>query len=152
MPPLLTMKISLAADHAGFRLKEQIKEKLRLDGHEVLDRGCFDEISTDYPDYGILAARDVADGLTDRAVMVCGSGIGMSMVANKVRGVRAALATSVDLAEMSRRHNDANALALGSRFTESGLALKILDAWLNAPFEGGRHQRRVDKISSLGDY
>jgi ribose 5-phosphate isomerase B len=146
------MKISLAADHAGFRLKEQIKEKLRLDGHEVLDRGCFDEISTDYPDYGILAARDVADGLTDRAVMVCGSGIGMSMVANKVRGVRAALATSVDLAEMSRRHNDANALALGSRFTESGLALKILDAWLNAPFEGGRHQRRVDKISSLGDY
>ena len=146
------MKISLAADHAGFGLKEQIKEKLRREGHEVLDRGCFDENSTDYPDYGVLAARDVADGLAERAVMVCGSGIGMSMVANKIRGVRAALATSVELAEMSRRHNDANALALGSRFTDPQTALKIVETWLNAPFEGGRHQRRVDKISKLGDY
>lgn len=146
------MKISLAADHAGFRLKEQIKERLRKEGHEILDRGCFDETSTDYPDYGILAARDVADGLAERAVMVCGSGIGMSMVANKVRGVRAALCTSAELAEMSRRHNDANALALGSRFTDPDKAFEILDVWLKTPFEGGRHQRRVDKIGKLGDY
>jgi ribose 5-phosphate isomerase B len=146
------MKISLAADHAGFKLKEQLKAKLLHDGHEVLDRGCYDETSTDYPDHGVLAARDVADGLAERAVMVCGSGIGMSMVANKIRGVRAALATSPELAEMSRRHNDANALALGSRFTEADLAAKILDVWLNTAFEGGRHQRRVDKIGQLGDY
>ena len=146
------MKISLAADHAGFELKERIKSKLAADGHEVFDRGTFDETSTDYPDHGVLAARDVADGISERAVLVCGSGIGMSMVANKIRGVRAALCTSVIMAEMSRLHNDANALTLGARYTESDQALEILDVWLNTPFEGGRHQRRVDKIGKLGDY
>lgn len=146
------MKISLASDHAGFRLKELIKEKLKAEGHELLDRGCFDGNSVDYPDYGILAARDVADGISERAVLVCGSGIGMCMVANKVRGVRAALATSPILAEMSRRHNDANVLTLGARHTDPDLALEILDVWLKTPFEGGRHQRRVDKIGELGDY
>ncbi len=146
------MKISLAADHAGFRLKEYLQGRLREQGHEIIDRGCFDESSADYPDYGILAARDVADGFAERAVMVCGSGIGMSMVANKVRGVRAALCTSPELAEMSRRHNDANALALGARFTDQETAWKILDLWLKTSFEGGRHQRRVDKLGALGDY
>jgi ribose 5-phosphate isomerase B len=146
------MKISLACDHAGFQLKEQIREQLKTAGHEVLDRGAFDENSVDYPDYGVLAARDVADGFAERAVLVCGSGVGMCMVANKVRGVRAALCTSAELAEMSRRHNDANALCLGARFTDPDLAHKILDTWLKTDFEGGRHQRRVDKIGNLGDY
>jgi RpiB/LacA/LacB family sugar-phosphate isomerase len=146
------MKISLASDHAGFTLKERIKAKLVADGHDVFDRGCFDENSSDYPDYGILAARDVADAIAERAVLVCGSGIGMSMVANKVRGVRAALCTSPIMAEMSRRHNDANALTLGSRYTDPEVALEILDIWLNTPFESGRHERRVEKIGKLGDY
>ncbi|RJP80195.1 MAG: ribose 5-phosphate isomerase B [Candidatus Zixiibacteriota bacterium] len=146
------MRLSLACDHAGFALKEQLKAHLLDHGHEVLDRGCFDEASVDYPDHGVLAARDVADGLADRAVLVCGSGIGMSIVANKVRGVRAALCFSPELAEMSRRHNDANVLALGARFTDPDTARRILDVWLDTPFEGGRHQRRVDKISGLGDY
>jgi ribose 5-phosphate isomerase B len=145
------MKISLASDHAGFRLKEEIKARLTAQGHEVLDRGCDDENSVDYPDFGVLAARDVAGGESQRAVLVCGSGIGMSMVANKVRGIRAALCTSPELAEMSRRHNDANVLALGARFTDTALALRILDGWLSTPFEGGRHQRRVDKIGTIGE-
>jgi len=146
------MKISLASDHAGFHLKERIKEKLLAENHDVLDRGCFDETSSDYPDFGILAARDLADGLSERAVLICGSGIGMCMVANKVRGVRAAFCNNPILAEMSRRHNDANALTLSARYTEPEKALEILDVWLKTPFEGGRHQRRVEKISKLGDY
>ena len=146
------MKISLASDHAGYSLKEQIKERLSAAGHDVFDRGCFDEMSSDYPDYGILAARDVADGIAERAVLICGSGIGMSMVANKVRGVRAALCTSLIMAEMSRRHNDANVLTLGARYTPQEQAFEILDVWMRAPFDGGRHQRRVEKISKLGDY
>jgi len=146
------MKLSLAADHAGFTLKEKIKEKLKVEGHEVFDRGSFDETSVDYPDFGVLAARDVADGVSDRAVLICGSGIGMSMVANKIRGVRAALCTSPIMAEMSRRHNDANVLTLGARYIEPEKALEILDVWLKTPFEAGRHQRRVDKIGKLGDY
>ncbi len=146
------MKISLAADHAGYPLKERVKERLQKLGQEVIDRGCFAATAVDYPDYGVLAARDVADGLAERAVLVCGSGIGMCMVANKVRGVRAALCTSPELAEMSRRHNDANVLTLGARFTNDAIALKILETWLSTPFEGGRHQRRVEKIRELGDY
>lgn len=146
------MRISLASDHAGFALKERIKASLKSGGHEILDRGSFDEDSVDYPDYGVLAARDVTDGVSDRAVLICGSGIGMSMVANKIRGVRAALCTSLIMAEMSRRHNDANVLTLGARYTEPEKAIEILDVWLKTPFEGGRHQRRVDKIEKLGDY
>ncbi|TKJ40612.1 ribose 5-phosphate isomerase B [candidate division LCP-89 bacterium B3_LCP] len=146
------MKISIASDHAGFTLKERLKDKLKSEGHDVFDRGCFDESSADYPDFGIIAARDVADGVTERAVLVCGSGIGMSMVANKVRGVRAALCTNAVMAEMSRLHNDANVLTLGARYTDENDALEILDIWMKTSFEGGRHQRRVDKIGKLGDY
>ncbi|MFH1861508.1 MAG: ribose 5-phosphate isomerase B [bacterium] len=145
------MRIALASDHAGFLLKERIKKQLTELGHEFLDRGCFDENAVDYPDFGFLAARDVAEGTAERAVMVCGSGIGMSIVANKVKGVRAALCTSPELAEMSRRHNDANILTLGARFTEPEIALQIMEVWLNTPFEGGRHQRRVDKIEAKAD-
>ncbi len=146
------MKISIASDHAGFKLKEAVKEKLQADGYEVFDRGVFDESSVDYPDYGVLAARDVADGISEKAVMICGSGIGMSIVANKIRGVRCALCTSTIMAEMSRLHNDANALAMGERYTDPELAIEILDVWLKTEFEGGRHQRRVEKIAKLGDY
>ena len=146
------MRISIASDHAGFQLKEKVKAKLQADGHEVFDRGCFEESSVDYPDYGVLAARDVADGVADRAVVMCGAGIGMSMVVNKVRGVRCALCTDVNMAEMSRLHNDANALSLGARYIDHGLALQIIDTWLKTPFEGGRHQRRIDKIGKFGDY
>jgi ribose 5-phosphate isomerase B len=146
------MRISIASDHAGFQLKEKVKARLQADGHEVFDRGCFEENSVDYPDYGVLAARDVADGVADRAVVMCGAGIGMSMVANKVRGVRCALCTDVTMAEMSRQHNDANALSLGARYIDHGLALQIVDTWLKTPFEGGRHQRRIDKLGKFGDY
>jgi ribose 5-phosphate isomerase B len=146
------MRISIASDHAGFPLKEKVKAKLLADGHEVFDRGCFEENSVDYPDYGVLAARDVADGVAERAVVMCGAGIGMSMVANKVRGVRCALCSDVNMAEMSRLHNDANALSMGARYIDHGLALQIVDTWLKTPFEGGRHQRRIDKIGKLGDY
>ncbi|MCX6641560.1 MAG: ribose 5-phosphate isomerase B [bacterium] len=145
------MKISLASDHAGFRLKESIKKRLSASGHEITDRGCFDETSSDYPDFGSLAARDLSEGRVDRSILVCGSGIGMSMVANKFKGVRAALCASTALAEMSRLHNDANALCLGARFTEPDLAEQIVDVWLKTPFEGGRHQRRVEKIGKLDE-
>jgi ribose 5-phosphate isomerase B len=143
------MKIALASDHAGFQLKEKIKAHLLSAGHEISDRGCFDESSTDYPDFGVLAARDVSDGKADRAILVCGSGIGMSIVANKIKGVRAALCTSVVMAEMSRMHNDANVLCLGARYIDPPLALQMIHIWLKTPFEGGRHQRRVDKINLL---
>jgi len=146
------MKISIASDHAGFELKEKIKQKLQADNHEVNDRGCHDTSSVDYPDTGNLAARDVADGISERAILICGSGIGMSMVANKVKGVRCALCTSTIMAEMSRLHNDANAMALGERYTDFDLANDIVDTWMKTPFEGGRHQRRVEKIGHLGDY
>jgi ribose 5-phosphate isomerase B len=146
------MKISMASDHAGFQLKENLKSRLISQSHEILDRGCFDDSSVDYPDFGVLAAKDVASGTAERAVLICGSGIGMSIVANKVKGVRAALCLTTELAEMSRRHNDANVLVLGARFVEPVEAFNILDVWFSTPFEGGRHQRRVDKIGELGDY
>lgn len=145
------MKISIASDHAGFKLKEAVKERLKALGHDVLDRGTYDETSVDYPDYGALAARDVSDGVAERGVLICGSGIGMSMVGNRIKDVRAALCTSTIMAEMSRKHNDANVLTMGARYTDPDLAMQILDVWLNTEFEGGRHQRRIDKIMRLGE-
>lgn len=145
------MRISIAADHAGYPLKERIKQALIAAGHQVLDRGCHSEEPVDYPDYGILAAQDVSEHTADRAVLICGSGIGMCIVANKVRGVRASLCSDPEYALMSRRHNDANVLTLGARFLEPELALKIVNIWLNTPFDGGRHKRRVDKIRECGD-
>jgi ribose 5-phosphate isomerase B len=138
--------ISLGADHAGFLLKEAIKEHLATAGHEVKDFGTASDESVDYPDYGAPAARAVARGDADVGVLVCGSGQGMSMVANKVRGVRAALAWHPEIATLSRRHNDANVLCLPARFLGIEQALDIVDAWLETAFEGGRHERRVDKI------
>lgn len=140
------MRVSVGADHAGFRLKEAVKEHLVAAGHEVEDFGTAGDASTDYPDYGAPAARAVARGDVHVGVLVCGSGIGMSMVANKVRGVRAALAWHPDIARLSRQHNDANVLCLPGRFLGIEHALEIVDVWLDTAFEGGRHERRVDKI------
>jgi ribose 5-phosphate isomerase B len=140
------VRVSLGADHAGFVLKEAVKEHLVTAGHEVKDFGTASEESVDYPDYGAPAARAVARGDTDVGVLVCGSGVGMSMVANKVDGVRAALAWHPEIARLSRQHNDANVLCLPARFLGIEQALEIVDVWLDAPFEGGRHDRRVEKI------
>jgi len=141
------MKIAIGSDHAGVALKKAI-----IDGFpdiEFDDVGTYTEESTDYPDHIAKAARSVADGRCGRGIGICGTGIGASIAANKVRGIRAALCTTVYMAEMSRRHNDANMLILGARVTEIPDALNIVKTWLDTPFEGGRHQARLDKISRL---
>jgi ribose 5-phosphate isomerase B len=140
------MKIAVASDHAGYALKERIKGHLAGHGHEVSDFGTPGTESVDYPDFGGPAALAVARGDAERGVLVCGSGQGMCMVANKVRGVRAALAWIPEIARLSRQHNDANVLCLAARFLGESDALAIVEAWLEEPFEGGRHVRRVDKI------
>lgn len=140
------MKISLASDHGGFQLKEAVKKYLTEQGHEIVDCGTYAEESCDYPDFGKQAALSVANGECERGIVVCTTGIGMSMVANKVHGVRCALCTSVDMAVMTRRHNNANVLALGQKYVNVKLAKLIIDAFLCTEFEGGRHEIRVNKI------
>lgn len=142
------MRIAVAADHAGFQLKQQLAERLRGQGHEVLDLGTDSEASTDYPAYAHHVARAVADGEAERGVLVCGSGIGMCMAANRTPGVRAAVLQSDFDAEMSRRHNDANVACFGARQSEAGSVEALLDRFLETPFEGGRHERRVRKIDN----
>jgi ribose 5-phosphate isomerase B len=143
------MKIALAADHGGFELKEKIKEHLQQKGIEFLDLGCNAETSVDYPDYGRACGEAVMRGDAERGIVVCGTGIGISIAANKVKGIRCALCTSLFMAEMSRKHNNANMLALGGRILETELALSIVDMWLTTEFEGGRHQRRVDLLDCM---
>lgn len=143
------MKIAVGADHAGFQLKEKIKQHLALQGLEVQDEGTTSGDSVDYPDYAKKVGETVAKKQADVGILVCGSGIGMSIAANKVPGVRAAAVTTVHEAQMSREHNDANVLTLGARILSEDLALKIVDRWLHTPFAGGRHQRRVEKISQM---
>lgn len=140
------MKISIACDHGAFELKERLKAHLLEQGHQVADCGTNSAQSCDYPDFGIAAARLVADGSCERGVVLCTTGIGMSMAANKVKGVRCALCHEPLSAEMTRRHNDANVLAMGAGVTGGNLAERILDVFLSTGFEGGRHQRRIDKI------
>ena len=143
------MKIAIAADHAGFCLKEQLREKLQRNGHEVTDHGAHSEESSDYPDYAAAVARDVAMGKSDRGILVCSTGVGMSIAANKIPGVRAALATSSDEVRLTRAHNDANVLTLGAKFTDEAGAEALLDVFLHTEFEGGRHSRRLAKIAEL---
>ncbi|MBD3367030.1 MAG: ribose 5-phosphate isomerase B [Candidatus Eisenbacteria bacterium] len=143
------MRVSIASDHAGYALKERVREHLESAGHDIVDLGTTSEESTDYPDFGAPAARMVARGETDCAVLVCGSGQGMCMTANKVDGVRAALAWTPTIAELSRNHNNANALCLPARFLSVEDALGIVDAWLDAGFDGGRHERRVEKMMNV---
>jgi ribose 5-phosphate isomerase B len=143
------MRIALGADHAGYELKDKIREHLKSRGIDVRDEGTNSGESVDYPDFARLVARDVNQGRADLGILVCGSGIGMSMTANKVPGIRAATVSTEHEAQVSREHNNANVLALGARITPADQALKIVDAWLAAVFAGGRHQRRVDKIAAI---
>lgn len=145
------MKIAVGSDHAGFKLKEIIRRYLEEKGHEVKDVGTFSEESVHYPEFAFRVAKLVSRGEVDRGVLVCGSGIGMCMAANRVRGVRAVNATEPYGAKMSRRHNDANVLCLGERFIGRDMALEILDVWLSEPFEGGRHTLRVQMMDEMGD-
>ena len=144
------MKLVIGSDHGGYALKEVVKAYLREQGHEVCDRGTDNgETSVDYPDYGRAVAEDVAAGKYDFGIVICGTGIGISIAANKVPGIRAALCTDPYMARMARMHNDANILALGGRVVGPGLALDIVAAFLAGEFAGGRHARRVDKIMAL---
>jgi ribose 5-phosphate isomerase B len=143
------MKIALGADHAGFPLKEKVKQWLIEQGVQVHDQGTLSTDSVDYPDFARKVGEEVASKKVDRGVLVCGSGIGMSIAANKVPGVRAANAHTVYEAQMCREHNDANVLTLGARVLNDDEAHSILDAWLRTKFAVGRHQRRVEKISQI---
>ncbi|QAT41940.1 ribose 5-phosphate isomerase B [Aminipila luticellarii] len=143
------MKIALASDHGGFELKETIKKYLEELGVEVLDLGTHTTESVDYPNYGKICGEAVVSGKADRGIVFCGTGIGISIAANKVKGVRCALCTDVSMAEMARKHNDANLLALGGRTTDTETARAITKVWLETAFEGGRHQRRVDMLDNM---
>jgi ribose 5-phosphate isomerase B len=140
------MRIAIGADHAGFALKERLRERLAATGHELHDFGTHSEASTDYPDYARRVAAAVAGGDADRGLLVCGSGVGMAIAANRQRGVRAVAANDLFTARLSRQHNDANVLALGSRIVAPALAEEILEIFLATAFEGGRHERRVRKM------
>ena len=142
-------KLILASDHAGFELKEHLKEFLKQNQLETEDLGTNNSNSVDYPDYGVKLADRVARNPNEYGLIICGTGIGMSMVVNKYARVRGALCHDIYTARMSRAHNDANILILGGRVVGKGLAEEIVRAWLQTPFEGGRHQRRVDKINQI---
>jgi ribose 5-phosphate isomerase B len=143
------MKIVIGSDHAGFEVKEDLRSYLREQNVEVEDLGVPNEAPADYPDIGAVVAEKVARGEFEQGILICGSGIGMSIVANRFAGVRAALCHDLYTARMSREHNDANVLVLGGRVTGKGLAREILKVWLESRFQGGNHQRRLEKIKSL---
>ncbi len=142
------LKIAIAADHAGFELKNLVAASLRNNGYEVIDEGCHAVDSVDYPDYAKEVAKHVASGKVGRGILVCGTGVGMAVTANKVKGVRAAALTDVFSTKMARQHNDLNVLCLGSRVIGQGLADLLVDTFLKTEFEGGRHKRRVEKIEN----
>lgn len=143
------MKISLGCDHGGYELKEIVKKHLENKGIEVVDVGTYGMDSVDYPDYGMQAALLVAKNEADKGIVICTTGIGISMTANKVKGIRCALCTDSYMAKMTRLHNDANMLALGAGIVGKNLALDIVDTWLDTEFEGGRHTKRVEKIMNI---
>lgn len=143
------MRIVVGSDHAGFALKEHVKKFLESSGHEVVDVGTHSEESVDYPDYAAMAAEAVASGQADFGVLACGTGLGMAVAANKVPGVRAVQVMDPELAVMARKHNDANVLTLAGRYLEPAVAERIVEAFLSTAFEGGRHERRVQKIASI---
>lgn len=140
------MKIAVGSDHAGVHMKGVLAARLREQGHEVADLGTLEERSVDYPDYARLVGEAVAEGRAERGLLVCGTGQGMAMTANKVRGVRAAVVSESYSARMTREHNDSNVLCLGARVVGEGVAIEILDAWVSTAFLGGRHATRVGKI------
>jgi len=142
-------KIAIASDHGGFNLKESIIAHLLNTGWEVDDLGPHDGDSVDYPDFGIKLAEEVADKKVERGIVICGTGIGMSIVVNRYPGIRGTLCSDVFTAKLCREHNDSNILVMGGRVIGEGLAAEIVNTWLNTPFEGGRHQRRLDKINQI---
>lgn len=141
------MKVAIAADHGGFELKEALKKQLT--GVTLTDLGTHSTDSVDYPDFGADLAHKVAAGEFDRGILICGSGIGISIAANKVKGIRAALCHNVYTAEMARRHNDANVIAMGGRVVDENTAVEMTRVFLNTEFEGGRHARRVEKLNNI---
>ncbi len=143
------MKIAVGSDHAGYELKEKIEAYLKEKGRDIEDYGTNGNDSVDYPDFAVAVAESVSKGRMDRGILICGTGIGMSIAANKFPHVRAALCYDVYSAEMSRKHNNANILVLAGRVLDSAVALKMVDAWLSTEFEGGRHKNRLDKISEI---
>ena len=143
------MKVALGSDHAGFAMKGALKAILESWGHEVDDLGAYSEESVDYPDFAAKVGRGVAAGDYEAGILICGTGLGMTIAANKIKGVRAVVAHDTFSARMSRAHNNANVLALGARVIGEGLAEEIVKVWLSTEFEGGRHQRRVDKLTRL---
>jgi len=143
------MQIGLACDHAGFELKEELKAFLESLGVQAVDMGTFNEDSVDYPDFGILVTEQVSRGELEKGILVCGTGIGMSMVANKFPRIRAAVANDLYSSRCSREHNDANILIIGGRIVGKDLAKEIVKVWLETPFAGGRHKRRIEKIEAL---
>ncbi|MCX7703404.1 MAG: ribose 5-phosphate isomerase B [Planctomycetota bacterium] len=142
------MQIALASDHAGFKLKESLKSFLKKLGHTIKDFGTDSEEPCDYPDFAFPAAESLTKGEVERAILICGSGIGMSICANKVKGVRAALAMTPEIAKISRQHNDSNTLCLAARFVSKDVAEEILKVWLLTEFEGEPHARRISKITT----
>ncbi|BAK45199.1 ribose 5-phosphate isomerase B [Eggerthella sp. YY7918] len=143
------MKISIASDHAGFEQKQALVDYLAKQGHDVIDRGPDTDDRVDYPDYAALVAHDVADGLVERGVLVCGTGIGMAVAANKIDGVRAVNIITPQFAELSREHNDANIITLSGRFVDEATNRAILNVFFATPFGEGRHTGRVEKIMAL---
>ncbi len=142
------MKIAIGSDHGGYRYKQTLLSHLKEKGYEVEDVGCFSEASCDYPDFAFPVADKVAEKSVDCGILICGTGIGMSIAANKVKGVRASLCHDVFSAKMTRRHNDSNVLCMGARVIGEGLMLEIADAYLASSFEGGRHSHRLEKIAA----
>jgi ribose 5-phosphate isomerase B len=143
------MQIGLACDHAGFELKEELKVFLKSLGVKAIDMGTFNEDSVDYPDFGVLVAEKVSQGELEKGILICGTGIGMSMVANKFPRIRAAVANDLYSSRCSREHNDANILIVGGRIVGKELAKEIVKVWLETPFAGGKHKRRIEKIEAL---
>ncbi len=143
------LKVAIGSDHAGFDYKEIVKEHLEEKGFEVIDKGTYSKESVDYPIFGEAVAQAVASGEADRGIVICGTGIGISISANKVKGIRAALCTNEYMARMARKHNDANILAFGARVLGIDVALGIVDVFFETEFEGGRHERRVNEIKSI---
>ena len=143
------MKIALGCDHGGYELKQYVITVLEQLGHEYEDFGCYSTESCDYADFGVPAARAVAEGRCDRGIVICTTGIGISIAANKVKGIRCALCSEPLSAEMTRKHNNANMLAMGAGFTGKNMAERMVEVFLSTEFEGGRHERRVNKIMAL---
>ena len=143
------MKIAIGSDHAGFVLKQQVAETLRQAGHEVTDEGTNSTESCDYPDFAAAVGRDVASGVAEKGVVICSTGVGVCIAANKIDGIRAALAFNDEEVQLTRQHNDANVLAIGAKYTDAATANRFVKLFLETAFEGGRHQRRVDKITQL---